>query len=322
MLNLSRPHINGEEAGISGLQSRPIFDQGPTVALLFEVKNTGQERKCLPRRPALDRLWQSRCRLAAHFSARFRVPQQVPGWQPRAAVILNVCLEGKRILVKLRVAEFPQQIGKGVGCVPGKRKNLSSCSLQTSPTIAGDRPPAQHGAISVSSGNADCGGLRGVVGLRAQKQVGSMQVGSLAVERMCCRAGQLQPDEFKKSFGRAAENTRRRNHPGMENFNGQFQRIGIEPRRMDLPSQFKEGVEAIEDRQIRPLGRFSPQSSNALRRSLAVVCTQGRDHLVGQGDLVRIEKDVELMSVQVNERQSSVWVPARSPSRRAACTES
>ena len=139
---------------------------------------------------------------------------------------------------------------------------------------------------------------------------------------MCCRACQLQPEECEKSLGRAAENTRSRNNPGIENFNGQFQSISIEPRRVDFPSQFKEGVEASENRQIRPLGRFRPQSSNALRRSLAVVCTQGRDHLVGQGDLVRIEKDVELMSVQVNERQSSVWVPARSPSRRAACTES
>ncbi len=89
MLNLPRPHVGGEEAGISCLQSRPIFDQGPTVALLFEVKNTGQETKGLPRRHALDRLWQSRCKLAAHFSARFRVPQQIPGWQPLVAGILD-----------------------------------------------------------------------------------------------------------------------------------------------------------------------------------------------------------------------------------------
>jgi hypothetical protein len=90
---------------------------------------------------------------------------------------------------------------------------------------------------------------------------------------------------------------------------------------VDFPSQFKEGVEAVENRQIRPLGGFRPQSSNALRRSLAVVRTQGRDYLVGQGDLVRIEEDVELMGVQVNDRQSSAGCrPA--PSRRAACTES
>jgi hypothetical protein len=249
----------------------------------------------LPRRDALDRLWQCLgCKLAAHFSARS--PGAAADTRLEASLragVLNVCLKGKPILVEQRVAEFPQQDRERRRQRARRAgKNLSSCAPFSQPGDSG-RSPA-------SATRRDLGQLRQCRLRRplrrrslARAGTGRQRAGGVARGRTDAlpRAPAAARIELEKTFGRVAENTRCRNNPGIENFNGQFERIGFEPRRPAISRvSVKESVETVENRQIGPRRRFSPQSSNALRRSLAVVRTQGRDHLVGQGDLVRIEE--------------------------------